>query len=138
MEIVSYKVAKAIKKAGYPQGDGSYDWGQPFYTTARSKMYGIDDHGWPYPIVNRTGRLYHVGEESVQNQKNFIIAPYYYDVWKWLWTKKKQKIAISDGWDTETYAYVGEGEDARKFTTFDPEAAIIRAIDYMVDNDMIK
>lgn len=101
MKRVSFKVAKALKEAGYPQ-----DRTNSHYTNCGELVY--------YGIAGETG----------------FDAPTYLEVWLWLWREKNISIDWKDG-----YIYVN-GEEIGCFN--EPEEAIIAAIEYLVDNDLIK
>lgn len=58
--------------------------------------------------------------------------PTYIDVWLWLWREKKYPIDI----DCYNAAHWSTDIVSGEFT--DPEEAIITAIDYLVENNMIK
>lgn len=114
MERVSFEVAKAIKEAGYPQGN-------------TDKCYLTADHNKYYKegqIVENDD-----GEWSVLT-KNLADIPTYLEVWLWLWREKDIQCSIKDG-----YVYIGS--DELDYYS-DPEEAIIGAIEYLVDNDLIK
>lgn len=111
LKRVSFKVAKSIKDAGYPQG--------------------------PLPFYDISGDLW---EDGISDHFYFpCFAPTYMEVWLWLWREKRfpidaecmeklQKEVAPNMWEngilTERYD--------------DPEEAIISAIDHIVENDLIK
>lgn len=98
MKEVSFKVAKAIKEAGYPQV--GYYWYSP---------QGVECYS-----------------ESDLDEVGYVSAPTYIDVWLWLWREKGIPIQID-------YAFCGIDCQIN-----DPEEAIISAIEYLADNDLIK
>lgn len=123
MKRVSFKVAKILKEAGYPQDQtvSHYtSWGELVY-------YGI------------------AGEDGFD-------VPTYFDVWLWLWREKKYRILLSasnqrwnevhgivDGVNgiVETSWYKGlPGYDATNHNAnhIDPEEAIEAAIEFLVNN----
>lgn len=116
---VSFKVAKAIKDAGYPQDN-----------------VPITEIGW-YNIA----RVYTKQLPTYwEGDHRFVaVAPTYLDVWLWLWREKKVCIGIlfDEGncgieiWYKQIF--LRDFED-----TFDLEEAIIAAIEYLVNNDLIK
>lgn len=111
---VSFRVAKAIKEAGYPQ------YNQP-----------ITEIGW----YNKAGVYTNQLPTFWKGDDMFVaVAPTYLDVWLWLWREKGVIIKI-----TQYTCYVSIGN---KFFSGvpkkDPEEAIIAAIDDLVDNDLIK
>lgn len=123
MKIVSYKVAQAIKKAGYPQE-----------CNVHISYYDKDGQ-------------YHYGSQIGAPKSSFhgtVYAPTYLDVWLWLWREKKTHIEFGDmvykiydatEW-VDGYGY--HLIDLSNKVVNDPEEAIISAIRYLVDNDLIK
>lgn len=136
---VSFKVAQAIKEAGYSQ-------------------YGsCDDY------YNQEG---HVVSKFCDINKLIYPAPTYLDVWLWLWRTKKVELSLNYGMKLndvdETlyclpldrhskshphmkYLIQDMNYDCNKCCSSglnhehaDPEEAIINAIDYLVDNNLIK
>lgn len=67
-------------------------------------------------------------------EDNNIYAPTYLDVWLWLWREKKSIIQVL--FDGEWYCQSTTANQA--FSSSDPEEAIIAAIEYLVDNNLIK
>lgn len=116
MKKVSFAVAKAIKEAGYPQDlyDGIY------YYTEQNRIFQYERSFAYYPKI-------------------FCVAPTYFEVWLWLWRKKKSCIGIlfDDGncaveiWQNKSFMRDFESK-------FDPEESIIAAIEYLCENDLIK
>lgn len=112
---VSFKIAKAIKEAGYPQ---EYD--------------GIIC-SFDMPYYNKEGEQF---VPRVANKERFATCPTYTDVWFWLWREKKIRIHIKD-----FYGGLDVSESLSSYNSVnysDPEEAIIAAIEYLVDNDLIK
>lgn len=119
MKRVSFKVAKAIKEAGYPQG-------------IENTAYYNEDGVLVKPFV------FNGGNEIAD-------APTYIDVWLWLWEN-----GISIRIEKDDYTFDDEyctawGKDAeilyQKYydkSVENPEKAISEAINYLVDNDLIK
>lgn len=123
-KIVSYEVAKALKEAGYPQ---EYDvFGG---TTCHYKNENTIQH---HSMIG----LY----EDIE-----CAAPTYLDVWLWLWREKKIRIETGDmgiykiydatEW-VDNYGY--HLIDLSNNVLNDPEEAIVKAIDYLVENNLIK
>lgn len=109
MKRVSFKVAQAIKEAGYPQ-EG--DW-------------------W----YSKDGKL----SDWLMPHQQEIYAPTYLDVWLWLWREKGIQITI--GVDFCCIWVPDKEVNYMSKTTIknnDPEEAIIAAIEYLVNNDLIK
>lgn len=106
MKRVSFKVAKALKEAGYPQG--SYC---PQYKENGEPENGFTDLG-----------------------EGCIYAPYYLDVWLWLWREKGIALdpdEVGNDWYIDSAILPME-------TYPDPEEAIIAAIEYLVNSNLIK
>lgn len=107
---VSFKVAQAIKEAGYPQ-EGEIGF---------SKF----------------------GEQITDKSLLDIIAydPTYLDVWLWLWREKD--IRITDITDVSIFiSFPFEYRAYSRYLRIDskgPEETIITAIEYLVDNNLIK
>lgn len=62
------------------------------------------------------------------------VAPTFLEVWLWLWREKK--IAIEADYSLQHGYWINGGICGESFE--DPEDAIIAAINYLVDNDLIK
>lgn len=122
-KIVSLEVAKAIKKAGYPMRKvicGRYRGEPVMYDEEPDEENWADCDAWYLPT--------------------------YLDVWLWLWRKKGIEIELNGNvyqrivdcykplrempWDYD--------EESNPPTSLDPEEVIIAAIEYLVDNDLIK
>ncbi|MCQ2231352.1 MAG: hypothetical protein MJZ30_05820 [Paludibacteraceae bacterium] len=124
MKRVSHSVAKALKEAGYPQG-------------ITRDVYVIKEDG-------RTCIEYPIGvciSSSVALPQDYIAdIPTYLGAWLWLWREKG--IAI----DTVSYSSKAEVQIWRtddtpicdSFGQYDgPEEAIEKAIEYLVNNNLI-
>lgn len=110
---VSFRVAKVLKEAGYPQ-ETEY-----WYSKDGEFCYSLSD----------------------LDELGYISAPTYIDAWLWLW--KVKKICINCNLDK--YNLIPQwwcsNEDGINYNTpnFDgPEEAIANAIEYLVENDLIK
>lgn len=112
MKRVSFKVAKAIKEAGYPQ-----DY-------PNEKLYNDD------------GKLLNVVTvHFVDDKEKFCVAPSYLEVWLWLWREKKTWIEVLNF--SEDF-FVNINQKPQSGVVFDdPEVAIIAAIEYLVDNKLL-
>lgn len=125
MKRVSFNVAKAIKEAGYPQG------------------WECDEH---YCLESEGEYGYQIGDLVSVNtiHKNcleVVSAPTYMEVWIWLWREKK--ICINCNYDKYNLPPMWwcNNEDRINYNSpnFDgPEEAIIGAIEYLVDKNLIK
>lgn len=119
-KIVSYEVAKALKEAGY------WNPGTTIKDAYNNGCY-IDD-----------GRFYKDG--CVCPWDILYPAPTYLDAWLWLWREKKAEIDIQ----VASYArgrvrvWPEYFKSSKVFESNDPEEAIAKAIDYLVDNNLIK
>lgn len=112
---VSFEIAKILKEVGYPQSQCS-----PQYKENGELENGFTDLG-----------------------EGCYYAPTYLDVWLWLWRKGRFKISLDEClgvcviYDTAILDYRKNG-DIYSFKYTDPEKSIIAAIDYLVENDLIK
>ena len=110
METVSFKVAKAIKNAGYPQGQEEYAY------RSNGDIYIFED------------MFDHIPDYCCD-------APTYMEVWLWLWREGGFHIYVNGlNFDIYTKDRTMHGEAANN----DPEEAIIAAIEYLVENNLIK
>lgn len=140
-KIVSFKVAKAIKKAGYPQGNKN---------SGNCDVYPLEDHDDNYTSYTRIGKIttrYKCETWRILSSIPYVVAPTYLEVWLWLWREKNKSISIICDEDDRLEAnwYVnaekltgGIGSFTEQVFFSDPEEAIIAAIEYLVDNDLIK
>lgn len=126
---VSFEVAKAIKEAGYPQ-----DFPETVGLSLEEKnsedatCYFYKDY------------LYSISLLKLANVK-YLACPTYLEVWLWLCREKKIYIRLDMATDTCLwyYAITIKYEIVAVGCKFaDPEEAIIEAIEYLVDNDLIK
>lgn len=109
MKIVSFKIAKALKEAGFPQGYMGGDW------------------------CYENGQYPDESECSSPPLQGYILLPTYLEVWLWLWREKGIQILNDDIGSANILPFcitISEYED--------PEKAIIAAIECLVDNDLIK
>lgn len=118
MKRVLFRVAKAIKEAGYPQGISSN-----CYNAITCEFY------------------YTSSLDSRLKNGDYIDAPTYLDVWLWLWREKK--ICINCNYDKYNMLPMWwcTNEDGINYNTpnyDDPEEAIISAIDFIIENNLIK
>lgn len=118
---VSFKVAKAIKEAGYNELCDMY-------------YHILDDEYESKMSLEMTGD----GSHSFLNSLNQYrcAAPYVLDVWLWLWRKKGIEILASGG-----IIVRGKGKiEVKSLYDYpnDPDEAIAAAIEYLVDNDLLK
>lgn len=117
MKRVSFKVAKALKEAGYPQGQEDYAYRSNGETYLFENMF---DHIPDYCCD----------------------APTYIDVWLWLWREQGIKIDTTTRFDSIkgwlVIALITNGRWTYHVECSDPEGAIVSGIEYLVDNDLIK
>lgn len=110
MRKVSFKVAKAIKNAGYPQAETDDVYRNDGVLDSHSKWIG--------------------GVTDV-----CCDAPTYIEVWLWLWRKKK----IYFGIEAESYPHDGTClNNYQDIPYLDPEDAIVEAIEHLVENNVIQ
>lgn len=108
MKRVSFEVAKYLKEIGYPQEIWKYCW---FY--------------------NESGELLNISITGYYG----IPAPTYLEVWLWLWREKK----IYIGLEAESYPHDGMCVPSYIDAPYsDPEDALIAAIEYLVNNKILK
>ena len=120
MKRVSFSVAKYLKEAGYPQGETDLQ-----YVTKDVDTFKCGD------IIDS---FY---ENWAAN--NVIDAPFVMAVWLWLWREKG--IQITRGIDfcciwipDEKGNYISKATIKKD----DPEEAIEKAIEYLVENNLIE
>ena len=77
---VSFELAKLLKEKGYDLST------ERFYPKPKCKLFGIDEHGRLYPIVNKT-QTYFKGKAAVLKEENYYDAPTITDVVTWLYEK---------------------------------------------------
>lgn len=130
MKRVPLEIAKKLKEIGYPQG-----W-------KCDKHYCLESEGeYGYQI----GDLVTAGAVH-KNCLEAVSAPTYIEVWLWLWKEKKISVSIlcdedsrlEKQWYTVAEKLTGEiGAFTDEVFFSDPEEAIIIAINYLVDNNLI-
>lgn len=121
MKQVTFKVATALKDAGYPQDLSTY---QKCYWSH------CDDI-----------RLFNYDEvDCLDYWQLCCAAPTYLDVWLWLWREKKIFIDVNkfsiDLNDSRVSTLIYEKQVI--FIENDPEESIKNAIEYLCDNNLIK
>ena len=125
MKRCSFKVAKAIKEAGYPQ---ELKEGTIFYC----------ENG---PKDKYDSELYELFDPM------YCVCPYVLEVWLWLWRVKKISIELSESFgnvdanmwdnrDNRNPVSLFDIDERHNYT--DPEEAIIAAIEYLAENNLIK
>lgn len=103
MKRVSFKVAKALKEAGYPQD----------YKNAEDTYTNLNGGIW--------------------------VKPTYLQVWLWLWREKGIKLYLVPSSLNDITVYLDlEPIYGMNETVKDPEEAIDAALEYLVENDLIK
>lgn len=120
-KTVSFMIAKALKEAGYPQGEAELRY------VLKNCCF---DSLW-----YKEGELV---EKRWKIQKyNVADAPIYTDVW--LWLRREKGIRIKDTCEGAVWVWI-DNESSRyiEVGTKDPEDAITAAIEYIVDNNLIK
>lgn len=120
LKFVTFEIAKVLKEAGYPQN-------------LENTAYYNEEGMLVKPYVFCGG-------------KEIADAPTYIDAWLWMWREKK--IAIGCPYEN-TYNYWFTNINAENDKSLilwkyssgereDPEEAIISAIEYLVENNLIK
>lgn len=108
MKRITFEIAKAIKKAGYPQKCGLW--------------------------YNKKG----VEFSYTEDYSDCYARPTYVEVWFWLWREKKIKFSLEPNDDfAECYNSKDFGYLISKICD-DPEDAIEQVIKYLVENDILK
>lgn len=132
---VSFKVAKAIKEAGYPQGNKN---------SGNCPVYPLEDHDENYTPYTRIGKIttrYKCETWRILSSIPYVVAPTYLDVWLWLWREKKFAIpADYFGYDNNYWSScIPISGDRFEFfePLHDPEDAIIAAIEYIIDKNLL-
>lgn len=113
---VTFKVAKAIKEAQYSQ-----------------------NYSFNISVYDKDGKEIVIGDANIPLNCDAIIAPTYLDVWQWLWKEKDIRLVPVD--TTVSGKYIGVVAvriGLHIFRGETPEEAIASAINYLVDNDLIK
>lgn len=146
MKIVSFNIAKILKESGYPQPQTDV-WG---YVNHPNNCYFTGCHS--YFDENRERRLewdetneFHTANDWADEiEPSFygsaIAAPTYMETWRWLWQEKGIQIPV--GVDSATIWIREHNGNMYNHGVFkfnnDPEEAIMEAIKYLVNNDLIK
>lgn len=120
MKIVSFEEAKYLKEAGYPQGLSRFLYNKDGYKEAGSLLSRYEC------------------EQLNLDTSTKIDAPYAVDVWFWLWREKKKWIDVSFSLDEGNWTFMQNPSPCDCGLYNDPEEAIIAAIEYLVDSDLIK
>lgn len=141
---VSLEVAKALKEAGYPQQETN-SWGYVIHPGScyfTGKHSYIDDYRESRIEWDDTNKLYTVDDWADEIEPRFygsaIAAPTYLEVWIWLWREKKKCIDIVFSEDEDGWTFMQNPSPCDCGLYQDPEEAIISAINYLVDNNLIK
>lgn len=127
MKRVSLEIARAIKEAGY---DEPSEYGYCVVDGVHNLVKTEEE--WERHIINNSEMQDFLRCTCQEEEgKDDCVAPTYMEVWLWLWREKKVYIellhdVVIDCADTG----FGQGKD--------PEEAIIAAIEYLVENDLIK
>lgn len=116
MKRCSFKVAKALKEAGYPQGITNN-----FY--ASSRRYS--------DISNRDIFEGYILDNTENRALSDCDIPTYLEVWLWLWREKHRflECAYKEG---RFFNY------KTSYSYADPEETIVAAIEYLVSNKLLK
>lgn len=136
MKKVSFKVAKAIKEAGYSQ-----DCSNEYWIKFKNKPELL--------IIKGDEALDFYENISDETDENYVEEYYtvteYLEVWLWLWREKNIRFDVEDFWNAElSYPERGCACNTNQLggictpEVSDPEEAIIAAIEYIVENNLIK
>lgn len=146
MKRASFEVAKAIKEAGYQQDISECNEGYAI-SEVRYKVYSSRDNNW-YPSSADTGHMLSFDGDYYYPKDcgEYCVAPYYMDVWLWLWREKKSAISLVcdeheliNSWYVSAKKLTGDiGSFTEQIFFNDPEEAIIAAIEYLVEHNLIK
>lgn len=115
MKRVSFKVAKAIKNSNYPQKIGISD-----------KRYIIG------PGIKTNEPIESIGIKDEYRNIDYVLAPTYIELWLWLWQEKKIAIEVNHSFKEGWFSSLLRDE---RFST--QEDAILAAIEYLVDNNLV-
>lgn len=140
MKRVSFKVAKVLKEVGYPQEHNCDK-----YVTEPCKGHYIWDTSNPDCTSKDDDALYdfEIGEYVDHEMYSVSIAhsvtaPTYLDAWLWLWREKT--IAIDCGCDVigdnHWFSFITHLKTIKSGK--DPEEAIKEAVNYIIENNLIK
>lgn len=149
-KTVSFEVAKALKEAGYPQPQTDV-WGyvnRPNNCYFTGRHYYWDENHERQIEWDETNQFHTIDDWADEIEPSFygsaIAAPTYLDVWLWLWREKritlepsKEGILVLECEDENGQLYYSHNiysQDENK----DPVEAIIAAIDFLVENNLIK
>lgn len=132
MKKVSFEIAKALKEAGYPQAVNEEDSGRVDVVFSNEP-----DNYLSYEGAEIQGYL--KDQYLEKHNIEYCIAPTYLETWIWLWNEKEITIDV----DTD---YFNDGNGARCFVNEtheecignSPEEAIVTAINYLVEHNLIK
>lgn len=133
MKKISFKVAKAIKEAGYPL--------TRFQTVNREQFES--GHGYKYStdknIYNESPSVLYPGDKDTID---LYYCPTYIESWLWLWREKNLHIYHDNVCDM---CFICD-ENIKDYehniiyseSCTDPEEAIVTAIEYLVEHNLIK
>lgn len=132
MERVPFNVAKALKDAGYPQTlEEDYDVGYAITKVTYQEYDSFDGTWYTYTASPGIDLIFNNKNFYPENCGEFCVAPYYLDVWLWLWREKK--INVTPEYDQISGLFSSCGVSERE----DPEEAIKQAVDYLVEQKLI-
>lgn len=127
MKKVSFKIAQAIKKAGYPL--------ERFQTVSREQF----EAGFGYKYS--TDKNFYSESPSILHPEDndtidMYYCPTYIEVWLWLWREKDLRIQPTQF--NRCYIQNHNSSYHYEFECDDPEEAIATSIEYLIDNNLIK
>lgn len=116
MKRCSFKVAKALKEAGYPQDNSDYLYDKDGCFASR-----LDYESWGIRTWDK------------------IAMPTYIDVWLWLWKEKDIRIEVKNRQCSLGGSLIyHKGKYIAEIFCDEPEKIISVAIEYIVDNNLLK
>lgn len=130
MKRVSFKVAKAVEQAGYKQDVNDEN---------EDEIYVVFSDEPDNPITYQSAKIQGYLRQSYLNKRGieYCFCPTYLEVWLWLWREKKIHIDVdSDCNGDGALSFDYKTREAHEAN--DPEAAIEKAIKYLVENNLIK
>ena len=128
---VSFELAKLLKEKGFDLST------EGFYPKPKCKLFGVDEHGRYYPIVNKT-RVYFFDRAAVLKEENYYNAPTFVEVVMWLYEKHGIWIySFRHDFDKEFYWSIdtkNEDEFTSDMNFNSPTEAYEAAIEYVLKN----
>lgn len=131
---VNFQLAKLLKEKEISYEDMIINY---FYSKPRSRMYGIDEEGRVYDIVNTPRKLYTSEDHGVYNLNNAYYAPTFADVVMWLYEKHKIWVEVIKTDLFNKFFFQIKRKDSTRLKNGDfntPTEAYEAAIEYVLNN----